>query len=144
MKKRVTNHFLLMGSLLSLGLRISEATIRTDAERFSQLHSWNKHLLHRPEAFLIAFARGEQDLVDRDNGDRDGLHMHLFPQSLVDPRNFSSVCLKNYVVLTRELEGYPRHPNNVAERARQDMLKNIVQCALIIAREEGFLVSDAH
>lgn len=129
-----------MGSSLSTSI-ITEATIRADAERFSQLHSWWKHIKEPGEAFVLFFAKGEQERhpVSPEVKDSEGLHLHIWYLKCIKDLTVSLplVCLINCVVLTKQLEGHSAMPESPAEIARQKMIEDIVQHALVIARETG-------
>ncbi len=134
-----------MGSMFAPALVITEATIREDAERFSQLHSWNKHLDHPGSVFIIHFERGQEPRngIHPSVTDTTGLHMHLADMALSFPftDTLPAVCRKYPVVLTKQLEGCRSRPEHDAEKARQLMLADICKKATAIARELNVLAT---
>lgn len=123
-------------------LKITEATIRADAVRFSGLHSWYKHLPQEGTPFLIAFERGQQERHPMDPETED-LHMHLYQQNYLTDEMRHSLPLLSIirpVILNRELYGNRYTAPECCsgdETPREKMLENIVTTAMNIARKLG-------
>jgi hypothetical protein len=103
----------------------TEASLRRDAERHSQLHSWNKHLRHTPTATFIMFlGRGEQprNEISPEVTDYEGWHiwMHNREWPLLPASTWTTVQL------TRDFEGHPGQPAARVEQERQRMIDEIV------------------
>ena len=95
----------------SSNLRITPDQIREDIKRYSQLHSWYKHLSPQGEEFYLFFRRGQQprnDIVPEVT-DRRNLHCWAVPKSLYDSGNVkyhvSRLCRENPVIFTSEFDG---------------------------------------
>lgn len=141
--------------------RITAETIRADAERFSRLHSWNKHIQWPGQMFVVGFRIGEEPRhpVSPEVSDTTGLHLTL--------TRTANGRLPGAVFLTPLLGGAPGHgeiellvdpaleqaiihgekhawPGKaiecfVAERERQRMVHLIVDMAVKEARALGYL-----
>jgi len=129
-------------STLDPTTHITEATIRSDADRFSQMHSWWKHHRGTPGVpYVIFFKQGEQERnnIHPNINDAINLHMHMTWISenaeIVDA--LPQPCRQHPVVLTDQFEGHPGKPESDAEQARQRMLVDITQKAVRIAKELG-------
>jgi hypothetical protein len=122
-------------------LKITEATIRADAERFSCLHSWYKHLPQEGTPFLITFERGKQEPHPRDPVTED-LHMHLYQQNYLTDELRHSLpfeSIRRPVILNGGLYGnrYMAPECCGDETPREKMLNNIVSTAKNIAKKLG-------
>jgi hypothetical protein len=127
---------------------VSRAGMRKDAERFSRLHSWNKHMRSDPygAVFYLNLVNGEQPRngIDHQVTDTEGVHLWFHRADMEDPeflRALPFVSIRRPVILTKDFEGFPetKHPLEVE---RQKMIATIVQAGNAIATELGFEVVD--
>ncbi len=106
--------------------KITVATIRADAERFSKSHSWYKHIPWTGQNFMIYFHTGAviTDCRQNEASGHTGLHMYLATPDTV--QNYAIIGVhpasrENLVLLTPTLRGNDsEEPGKAsARRARQ-------------------------
>jgi hypothetical protein len=135
-----------MGSLSSAPLKISEATIRADAERLSILHSWYKHLRFPVlgTTFILYFEKGEQphQPISPEVTDTEGLHLHIteMQYNVMFIDQLPVACRNHPVVLTKNFCGNVNEPSSQEEQDRQEMIRELVVAGCSIARALDILV----
>lgn len=129
------------------GVTISRETIRKDAERFSQLHSWYKIAEPFGAVYYLQFLPGEQSRngIDPEVGDTTGLHLWFVradPLNTDELAKLPGASFAHPIILTRDFCGNPRAPEDPAEMARQKMIACIVQHACAMASAMGIVLEE--
>jgi hypothetical protein len=129
--------------------RLSRASLRKDAERFSQAHSWNKlrRCTVHGAVYYLALQRGEQPAPNGPKtGNPDGIHLWFIGTrdeddvALVD--KLPLICRCRPVILTADFEGHPGHPDSLSEVERQKTIEGILGSACAIAKGMDYEVVD--